>query len=127
LSWTMAEAARTRVAMSDLPAARQALEESSPLADLGHESIRAARVLIELATGEREAARAGALRLLEEERAEGHRNPVAARVWWVGSLFGPDAVGGPTEMEEARQALEAAHWVQFLREPELSLPESLPA
>ena len=121
LSWTMAEAARTRVAMGDLPAARQALEESSPLADPAHESIRAARVLIELASGEREAAQAGALGLLEKERAEGHGNAVAARVWWVGSLFGPDAAGGPGEVEKARKALEAAHWIQFLREPELAL------
>ncbi len=121
LSWTMAEAARTRVAMGDLPAAREALEESSPLADPGHESIRAAWVLIELASGEREDARAGALRLLEEERAVGHRNAVAARVWWVGSLFGPDAAGGPGEVERARKNLEAAHWIQFLREPELAL------
>jgi hypothetical protein len=44
---------------------------------------------------------------------------VAAWIWWVGRLFGEDLAGGPTAVEEAGRKLEAAHWVQSLREPDL--------
>jgi hypothetical protein len=40
-------------------------------------------------------------------------------VWWMGRLFGPEAVGGERELEEARRTLDAAHWEQALRDPDL--------
>ena len=54
-------------------------------------------------------------------RVTGWRNTVAARIWWVGRIFGPDAVGGEAVLEDARKTLEAAHWGQSLLEPELLL------
>ena len=46
-------------------------------------------------------------------------NPHAAAVWWVASLFGPDAAGGLAVVDEARDYLERNGWRQALREPEL--------
>jgi len=91
------------------------------------ESVEMARALLELASGDQDRARSRALRLLEAERATGLRNPVAARTWWVARLFGAEHVGGEAASERARRTLEEAHWEQFINEPELALPERLPA
>jgi hypothetical protein len=57
--------------------------------------------------------------VVEEARAEGNRNHVAALTWWVGRLFGENLAGGYDAVEEAGRTLEAAHWIQSLREPDL--------
>jgi class 3 adenylate cyclase/tetratricopeptide (TPR) repeat protein len=126
LSWTVAEQVRTLVAGGDLDGARRALEEAPQGSD-HMDSVEVARALLELATGDHERALSRALLVLENERATGLRNPLAARTWWVARLFGDEHVGGEAVAEEARQTLERAHWEQFIREPELALPERTPA
>jgi len=46
-------------------------------------------------------------------------NPRAAAIWWVGSLFGPEAAGSQKAVAEARELLERNGWRQALLEPEL--------
>jgi tetratricopeptide (TPR) repeat protein len=127
LSWTVGEIVRTQVAAGDLDAARRALDEAPPGTDPSIDSVELARALLELAAGDEDRARSRALKLLEEERATGLRNSMAARTWWVARLFGEEHVGGEAVAEEARRTLEQAHWEQFIREPELALPDRMPA
>jgi hypothetical protein len=42
----------------------------------------------------------------------------------VARLFGDEHAGGPGEVARARETLESHHWIQALREPEMSLPEA---
>jgi hypothetical protein len=126
-SWTVAELARTLVAKGDVSGARRALEEPPLPIDRLEMSVRTAKVLTDLAAGDRDRAKTEALRLLEEDRAGGFANYVAARVWWVASLFGEEHAGGPDEVAAARETLESHHWLQALREPEMALPETTSA
>jgi class 3 adenylate cyclase/tetratricopeptide (TPR) repeat protein len=126
-SWTVAELARTLVARGDVSGARRALEEPPLPIDRLEMSVRTAKVLTDLAAGDRDRAKAEALRLLEEDRAGGFANYVAARVWWVARLFGEEQAGGPDEVAAARETLESHHWLQALREPEMALPETTSA
>jgi hypothetical protein len=76
------------------------------------------RVLIELASGDRERAQVRATQLLEAAEAEGPRDDAVVRTW-VAHLFGEDAAGGPMAVERAHRTLEGAGWIQHLREPDL--------
>jgi hypothetical protein len=78
-----------------------------------------ARQFLALHDGDEDEALRLALRILEEERGQGWPNPVAAQVWLVGSLFGPEHVGGARELDRAREVLERVHWVQALNEPDM--------
>lgn len=122
VTWTAAELARILVAKGEVQAARQVLEEpSARLASREPGSFTAllsAEVVVALAEGDREGALATAVKALEAEREQGLPNPLASQTWFTGSVFGADAVGGPEEMERARETLEAAHWAQSLLEPE---------
>ena len=122
ITWTASELVRILVARGETVAARELFDESSAWEESGEPGSRATWVVTEtlllLAEGDRDRARQLALEVLELERAEGWRNVVAARTWWVGKLFGADAVGGEAVMEEAGKVLEAAHWFQPLTEPD---------
>jgi hypothetical protein len=83
----------------------------------------AAETVLSIAEGDRETALAKAILALEQERLQGWPNQVAAQVWWIARLFGPDPAGGADEVERARRLLEEVHWVQALKEPEL-VPET---
>src|SRR3989442_9109121 len=83
------------------------------------ESLLQAETLVALAAGDRDRAQKRALEVLEITRALGWPNAVAARVWWVGRIFGPELAGGGQGVEEARRTLGAAHWIQNLQEPDL--------
>jgi hypothetical protein len=76
-------------------------------------------MVMALHDGDRDRALEGALDMLRLGKEEGWPNPVAADIWWVGTIFGPEVVGGDEVLEQARQRLEAARWYQALREPEL--------
>jgi tetratricopeptide (TPR) repeat protein len=117
--WTSAELARVRLARGDESGAREALREPDvgPLED--QSSMRQAEALLLRAAGETDRARSIAAGVVEEARAEGNRNHVAALTWWVGRLFGENLAGGYDAVEEAGRTLEAAHWIQSLREPDL--------
>jgi hypothetical protein len=79
-----------------------------------------AEAVIDLAEGDRPGARTRSLALLETaSRPPSLPNPRAAAVWWTGSLFGPEAAGGQTLIDEARELLERNGWRQALRAPEL--------
>jgi class 3 adenylate cyclase/tetratricopeptide (TPR) repeat protein len=123
VTWTAAELARILVAKGEVQAARQILEEpSARLAAREPGSLTAlltAETIVTLAEGERGRALATAVTALEAEREQGLPNPLAAQTWFTGRVFGDDAAGGEDEMRNARATLEAAHWMQALREPDL--------
>ncbi|HEY1332924.1 MAG TPA: hypothetical protein VGF31_01630, partial [Myxococcaceae bacterium] len=125
ITWTACELVKILLAKGDQDAARALYEESSTWAVTKEPGTRGGVLVAEcwlaLSAGERDQARELALELLELDRAEGWRNVVAARTWWVGSLFGADTVGGQDTMDEAERVLHEAHWLQYLREPELVL------
>ena len=62
--------------------------------------------------------------VLQLYRESGSPVDTAGMVWWMGRLFGPESVGGQEALEEARRTLEAAHWDQAVRDPDL-LTEAL--
>jgi class 3 adenylate cyclase/tetratricopeptide (TPR) repeat protein len=74
--------------------------------------------LLALVEGDPDRALERSLWILETRQQTGHRNPIAAYTWWVGRVFGAEQVGGEKVLEEARETLEAAHWLQALQEPE---------
>jgi tetratricopeptide (TPR) repeat protein len=119
IGWTAGELARVRLAQGDTSGAQEALQQPRAGTVEDQVSMRSAEALMLRATGDTERARAIASRLLQDEATEGHRNYVAAWIWWVGRLFGEDVAGGVAAVEEAGRTLEAAHWVQSLREPDL--------
>jgi tetratricopeptide (TPR) repeat protein len=127
VSWTASELARILVAKGEAAGARQVLND--PAARLAAAepgsvaSMLAAETVLALAEGDRETALDKAVRALEQERVQAWPNQVAAQVWWIGRLFGPEPAGGEDEVERARLLLEGNHWVQALKEPEL-VPET---
>jgi tetratricopeptide (TPR) repeat protein len=76
---------------------------------------------VSLYEGDWETARERGLQILDIEREQGWRNPVAAQVWWVGRVFGAEAVGGEEALAEARRTLEGGRWVQSIMDPDLAL------
>ncbi|HET6770899.1 MAG TPA: tetratricopeptide repeat protein [Actinomycetota bacterium] len=125
VTWTASELARILLAQGEIEAARTALTE--PAARLAAEadpqalaSLLAAESLLALAEGDKDQARERAVAALEAARPQS-RNELASWIWWVGSLFGAEAVGGENRIEWARQTLESAGWTQHLREPEWAL------
>jgi class 3 adenylate cyclase/tetratricopeptide (TPR) repeat protein len=123
ITWTTGNLTRVLLERGELAEAKRVFEtllRARGREELGtRASVLFTRSLIALSEGDLEAARGRAVEALEEERVSGQRNAVAASVWWVGTLFGPEAVGGGA-MEEARRTLEAAHWIQALREPDIT-------
>lgn len=122
VSWTVGELARTLAARGDPSGARQVLREpaaSVPPKEPGSlTSILNAEAVVALAEGDTEGALATSLRSLDVDRRQGWDNVIAAQVWWVGCVFGPDIVGGEAALAEARRTLESHHWKQALHEPD---------
>jgi tetratricopeptide (TPR) repeat protein len=105
------EAARKLVAETEaeLPATT---EPGSRLVPLQLESLQA------LTEGDRDRALDRWLQVIEIEQSQPFPNQIAANVWFVGRVFGPEHVGGPEAVEAARQDLQAAHWRQALEYPD---------
>jgi class 3 adenylate cyclase/tetratricopeptide (TPR) repeat protein len=124
VTWTAWALARTLADVGELAAARQVVEETATYVRSGDNAdtlgwMLEAETAILLAEGDREAALEHACRALEGVRARGRAKEVAAQVWLMAELFGPDAVGGGDAADEARATLERTHWTQALIEPEL--------
>lgn len=124
VTWTAAELARTLSMQGDTAGARGVLGD--PLARMAEGEPGAATALLvaeavtALAEGDRETARTKSLEALAtEEGPGGVPNSRDAQIWWAGSLFGPEAVGGPERLEEARERLVRNGWQQALVEPDL--------
>jgi class 3 adenylate cyclase/tetratricopeptide (TPR) repeat protein len=130
VAWTVGELARVHMHRGDLAGARRVLEEPAVATLEDDASMETSQALLALLSGDPERGAALAVDLLERDRAGGQgspvssrqRNPIAARVWWVGRLVGQDMAGGAEEVERARLTLEESHWIASLREPGLWLP-----
>jgi tetratricopeptide (TPR) repeat protein len=124
IAWTSSELIRVLLARGDRSSAQRILEDPTSWLDATDVGARSSHLLAEslvaLADGDRDRALKAALEVLEVNRQEGWPNTIAERVWWIGSVFGGDVVGGEQALGDARATLEAAHWVQALREPEFA-------
>jgi tetratricopeptide (TPR) repeat protein len=118
LEWSASELARTRLEGKDVAGARSVLEDPALAWVRDEPSMLVVESLVDLADGDRERSLRLMLRLLELSREEGQANGLAARIWWIGTIFGPEHVGGEEAVAEARRTLEDHHWLQALREPE---------
>jgi class 3 adenylate cyclase/tetratricopeptide (TPR) repeat protein len=125
ITWTASELARTLAAQGDAGGARGVLAD--PLARIaegepsGAMAIAFAEAVTALAEGDRPGARTRSVEALAAASMPPVvPNPHAAAVWWVGSLFGPEAAGGQRAVEEARELLERNGWRQALLEPDLA-------
>jgi hypothetical protein len=83
-------------------------------------SVLLAEQFIALASGDREAALERGREHVEVTRTDSP-NDRAGITWWMGRIYGPDEGGGAAALEEARELLEAHHWIQAIREPDLLL------
>jgi class 3 adenylate cyclase/tetratricopeptide (TPR) repeat protein len=123
VTWTANQLAIALVRTGELQAAREVLEETSAIVGSGGPGsvdwLLEADVEILLAEGDRDGALEKALELLRLERVQGSAKDVAARIWWIGRVFGPDVVGGAEEIERARNLLEDTHWEAALMAPDL--------
>jgi class 3 adenylate cyclase/tetratricopeptide (TPR) repeat protein len=123
IRWTARELVRVSLAQGKRESARRILDDPSVWVEIGepgsHWSRTFAETLVALDGGDQEGALRRALDILRLGREEGWPNPMAADAWWVGKVFGAEAVGGEQALEDARRTLEAAHWYQALQEPEL--------
>ena len=127
VTWTASELARTLAAQGDTGGARGVLAD--PLARIaegeptGATALATAEAVTALAEGDRPGARTRSVEALSAASASPVApNPRAAAVWWVGTLFGPEAAGGEKAIDEARELLERNGWRQALLEPELVAP-----
>ena len=122
LDWTAGTLVLALVAAGDAKAARQILDDAegwTTWEDGGPDLLQVAEVRVLLAEGDREGSLELAKKLLEGYRTLRRPKDVAGFTWWVGSVFGVDEAGGADEMQRAKELLEATHWIQALREPEL--------
>jgi len=115
IGWTAAQLAIVLMAKGDVAGAWRVLEDpavrAAPADTSSNISLASAEALLALREGRRDHAAKLAQRVLTTVRSEGWRNPMAAHVWWVGSVFDPELAGGPEALEEARKTLEAAGWL----------------
>ena len=110
-------------ARGDTAAARGVLDD--PLARLAEgepgsaTALLLAEAAIALTEGDPETALVKSRAAVAVEEATGLENPLAAVVWWTGSLFGAASVGGEATLRDARHTLERNGWKQALHEPGL--------
>jgi class 3 adenylate cyclase/predicted ATPase len=124
VTWTAWALARSLADAGELAAARHVVEETATYVRAGDAAgtldwMLEAETAIMLAEGDREGALEHACKALDGVRERGRPKEVAAQVWMIACLFGPEAVGGPQAAEEARATLEATHFEQALIEPQL--------
>ncbi len=124
VTWTAWALARSLSDAGEIAAARQVVEETATYVRSGDAAetlgwLLEAETAILLAEGDFEGALEHACRALEGVRKRGRSKEISAQVWMIASVFGPDAVGGPEAVEDARETLERTHWEQALVEPEL--------
>ena len=124
ITWTIERLVRVLVERGELAEARKVLAESEPMLDPSDPGARTSVLLAEqfiaLASGDREAALERGREHVELTRTD-PPNDRAGVTWWMGRIYGPDQGGGVGALEEARELLEAHHWIQAIREPDLLL------
>jgi tetratricopeptide (TPR) repeat protein len=121
--WITARLAETVALRGDVAGAsailadpRARLAEGEPG---GATSIALAESVTALVGGDAESAGAKAVAAVEAAADPLLPNVYAAAVWFTGSVFSPDLVGGPEVVQGAREQLERNGWRQALREPEI--------
>lgn len=123
IRWTGGELVRVFLAQGNREAAQRILEDQSVWVEAGDSEPATSRMfaemLMDLHDGNRDRALGRALEYVRAQREDGWPNTVASAVWWVGRVFGAEAVGGEDVLDEAKGRLEAVRWYQALREPEL--------
>ena len=124
VTWTAAELARTLAARGDPGGARSVLDDPIARTAEGEpgsaSALLVAECVVALAESDLPTARAKAAAAVEAERGpRGGPNAFAANVWWAGSLFEAEIVGGDEVLEEARDRLARNGWRQALAEPDL--------
>jgi tetratricopeptide (TPR) repeat protein len=124
ITWTASELARTLAMQGNVGGARDVLAD--PMARTaegepgGSLALLYAEAVTDLAEGDRPSARSRSVAVLEAAAKQPQlANPHAAALWWVASLFGPEAAGGQHLIDDARETLERSGWRLALREPEL--------
>ncbi len=120
--FTATSLAKALVAAGETGRARGVLAEAAGLSSV--DGAPGSRLLdsemeLFLAEGDREEALERARRLLREPGELAQPKDEAAVVWLVGSLFGPQEVGGAEALEAARSLLERTHYELALRRPAL--------
>lgn len=127
--WTVGQLALTLLARGDRAGARRLLEDPGVRGKPDTRELLPFRAVVALAEGDREGARGLARELLAATGGRGDSNERASTVWWAGTLFGHDLVGGPEAMARARARLEEVEWLWAIREPEFltELLRSVPA
>jgi tetratricopeptide (TPR) repeat protein len=122
ITWTASSLAKALADAGETGKARGVLAEVAGLGSVdGHTPVDwllDAEMEILLREGDRETALDKAQELLVIERERGLSKDVAALLWWIGSVFGAEAAGGPEEVERAREVLERTHLEVALRRPE---------
>ena len=121
LLWTVRELAQIVLMRGEAGEARHVLEQplDAALEQWSRVGFMWSNALVALVEGDRERGRALAAEALDTERRSGHRNPLAASVWWAASLFDDEAAGGPEQVDAARRTLEEAHWLHAIEEPKV--------
>jgi tetratricopeptide (TPR) repeat protein len=122
IAWNAAELAITLTLRGRLDEAQAVIDDPAlPEAEGGRGDRPAllwARSLLRHAEGATEAARELAQEALMLQREQGQERSIAVSVWWVASLFGPEAAGGDEDVARARKILEENEWVRAFREVE---------
>ncbi len=122
VTWTAAELAKVQALRGDTAAARQVLNDPVARTAEGEPgsatALLMAEAIVAMIEDDHETALSKSLASIDVERgARGEPNALAAQVWWTGSRFGAEHVGGAEALEEARQRLERNGWRQALVEP----------
>jgi tetratricopeptide (TPR) repeat protein len=121
VSWTIRELLKALLEMGDRDEARRLFVESESELVASEPGSRSMPLeiaaLIALLDGDRDRALAMWLEVVDLERAAPWKLAADEQVWFVGRVFGPDAVGA-AEVDAARDRLERARWRQALEEPD---------
>ena len=122
-TWTASEVALLLLGEGRIEEARELLEGEIPLEEdqpmLGVTALMAMAVLARL-EGDEDRARARAAQAAALEARLGFPNQVASLVYWAGTVFGPDLVGGRSEVDRAAETLRRAGWLHSIHEAELA-------
>ncbi|HEX2088649.1 MAG TPA: AAA family ATPase [Actinomycetota bacterium] len=125
IAWTAGQLMLIQVSAGKRPEARAVSEEIADIVESGTaewrsglEGLWMAEAALALAEGERDVGLEFARRAWASSEEQGWRNELASVVWWIGALFGPEAVGGQERLDDARRTLEAAQWRHAFEEPE---------
>jgi class 3 adenylate cyclase/tetratricopeptide (TPR) repeat protein len=122
VAWTASELALILTLRGRFEEAEKILQDPAVPHDEGGPGDRSAvlwaRSLLALATGDPASARDAAVEALAIERRDSSTVPAAISVWWVASLFGPEAAGGQAELDRARSELDSVGWKRTFHEVE---------